>query len=65
MELLKDYDCTIEYHLGKANVAADAISCKMVEIVAGIIYYKRENLMALRAINVNLDVRENHLLATL
>ena len=24
MELLKDYNCTIEYHLGKANVIADA-----------------------------------------
>ena len=26
MELLKDYDCTIEYHPGKANVVADALS---------------------------------------
>ena len=26
MELLKDYDCTIEYHPGKANVIADALS---------------------------------------
>ncbi|KAJ8764422.1 hypothetical protein K2173_006162 [Erythroxylum novogranatense] len=26
IELLKDYDCTIEYHLGKANVVADALS---------------------------------------
>ena len=25
MELLKDYDCTIEYHPGKANVVADAL----------------------------------------
>ncbi|XP_012448637.1 uncharacterized protein LOC105771790 [Gossypium raimondii] len=25
-ELLKDYDCTIEYHPGKANVVADALS---------------------------------------
>ncbi|WMV57246.1 hypothetical protein MTR67_050631, partial [Solanum verrucosum] len=28
MELLKDYDVTIEYHLGKANVVADALSKK-------------------------------------
>ena len=28
MELLKDYDCTIDYHLGKANVVADALSRK-------------------------------------
>ena len=28
MELLKDYDITILYHLGKTNVVADAISRK-------------------------------------
>ena len=28
MELLKDYDITILYHPGKANVVADALSIK-------------------------------------
>ena len=28
LELIKDYDCTIEYRLGKANVVADALSRK-------------------------------------
>lgn len=28
MELIKDYDCTIAYHLGKANVVADRLSRK-------------------------------------
>ncbi|GKG14036.1 hypothetical protein Tco_0350996, partial [Tanacetum coccineum] len=28
LELLSDYDCDIRYHLGKANVVADALSRK-------------------------------------
>ena len=29
MELLKDYDCSILYHPGKANVVADTLSRKL------------------------------------
>ena len=28
LKLIKDYDCTINYHPGKANVVADALSIK-------------------------------------
>ena len=31
MELIKDYDCMIDYHLGKANVVADALSRKLMQ----------------------------------
>jgi len=32
LELFKDYDVTIQYHLGKANVVADALSQKAVSV---------------------------------
>nr|GFB33060.1 retrotransposable element Tf2 [Tanacetum cinerariifolium] len=35
LELLKDYDTNIQYHLGKANVVADALS-KNLGMIAGI-----------------------------
>ena len=31
MELIKDDDCVIDYHLGKSNVVADALSRKSVQ----------------------------------
>ena len=35
LELIKDYDCEINYHLGKANVVVDALSRKStVELAA-------------------------------
>ena len=38
MKFLKDYDYTINYHLGKANVVADALSRKAQ--VAGLMIKK-------------------------
>jgi hypothetical protein len=35
LELIKDYDCEINYHPGKANVVTDALSKKsMMELAA-------------------------------
>ena len=34
MKLLKDYACTIDYHPGKGNVVADALSRKSTDSLA-------------------------------
>jgi hypothetical protein len=34
VELIKDYDCVIDYHLGRANVVADALSRKVKTVDA-------------------------------
>ena len=59
---MEDYNFSLKYHPGKANIVADALSHKMVEILAGTIYCERENLMALQVMNLNIDVEEYHLL---
>ena len=33
MELIKDYDCVIDYHPGKANVVVDALSRKIMQML--------------------------------
>ena len=45
MELIKDYDCVNNYHPGKANVVADAMSRKLVQ--------------TLRALNVHLSLSDD------
>ena len=34
LELFKDYDCIVDYHLGKANVVEDAFSRKTVSVLS-------------------------------
>ena len=34
LELFKDYDCIVDYHLGKANVVADALSIKAMSALS-------------------------------
>ena len=62
---MKDYDCTIEYHPGKANVVANALSWKIVECSTVIIFYDVGNLVALWEMNTVLDIERDHLSANL
>ena len=45
MELIKDYDCVNDYHPGKANVVADALS--------------RTSVQTLRALNAHLSLSDD------
>ncbi|KAJ4717010.1 Retrotransposon protein, putative, Ty3-gypsy subclass [Melia azedarach] len=45
LELVKDYDCTINYHPGKANVVADALSRKSVGSLATLLTTQKQILL--------------------
>jgi hypothetical protein len=66
MERIKDYDCIIDYHLGKANVVADAPSLKNKAFIGGLLVRGDRELLELGGLNVHLDVTSGGmLLATL
>ncbi|KAK4397574.1 Retrovirus-related Pol polyprotein from transposon [Sesamum angolense] len=56
IELLKDYDCTIDYHLGKANVVADASSRKSSGTLANLGSHNLILLLEMRSMNTKLEV---------
>ena len=65
LELIKDYDCTIEYHPGKANVVADALSRRPESSLSHMISGYLPLLVDLRALGVILEVEDSGaLLAT-
>ena len=67
VELLKDYDCTIEYHPGKANVVADALSRRRQEGDTNPAFGEiAKELVALQNMNVELKIgRDDGLVAML
>ena len=54
MELIKDYDLVIDYHLGKANIVADALSKKSSAILAHICTIYVPVLLDLKILGINL-----------
>ena len=67
VELLKDYDCTLEYHPGKANTVADALSRKSSNSsMTSLRVSTFPSLIDLRKMNAKLNVDDvGVLLATL
>jgi len=66
VELIKDYDCVINYHLGKANVVADALSRKGKKVMNDVEHKEQECIVELRKMGLRLSVGpEESLLAQL
>ena len=59
LELIKDYDCTIEYHPGKANVVTDALSRRLESTLSHMRSGYFPLLVDLRALEVILDVEDS------
>ena len=65
VELIKDYECTIEYHLGKANVVVDALSRKYTGSISHLKAVYLPKLVEFRSSGVRLELTDKGaLLAT-
>ena len=66
VELIKDYDCIIDYHPGKGNVVANALSRKDKVIRSGPTTWNEETMIELRRLGAILGVSpEGSLMAQL
>ena len=59
IELLKDYDCIIQFHLGKVNVVVDSLSRKFFGSLATIRGCQRQLLEDLRSLQVYIRVLDS------
>ena len=65
IELIKDYECTIEYHPGKANVVADALNRRPMSSLSHVRAVQLPRLIELRSLGVRLELTDSGaLLAT-
>ena len=65
IELIKDYECTIEYHPGKTNVVADALSSRPMSSISHLRAVHLPRLIELRSWGMRLELTDSGaLLAT-
>ena len=62
VELITDYDCTIDYHPGKVNVVADALNQKSSSLISHIKVSYLPLLIDLRSLGTELAVSQNRAL---
>jgi hypothetical protein len=62
VKLIKDYDCVIDYHPGKANVVADALSRKGKTIMNDMEVKEQGSIMELKRMDLQLSVGPEGLL---
>ena len=54
LEFIKDYDCSINYHPGKANVVADALSRKSSSFLAALLTTQKEIIKDLERMGIEI-----------
>ena len=65
IELIKDFECTIEYHPGKANVVADALSKRPMSSISHLRAVHLPRLIELGSLGMRLELTDSGaLLAT-
>ena len=65
IELIKDFQCTIEYHPGKVNVVADVLSRRPMSSISHLRVVHLPRLIELRSLGMRLELTDSGaLLAT-
>jgi len=59
LEFLKDYDINFQYHPGKANVVADALSHRSYSTLSYLLVLPRDLCKDFKKLEINVEVRRD------